>query len=196
MDNNNLSNVPVSELAQQVNAQSQANPAAPNVSPQTKPKNKKGLIFTIIGISLLVGVGVALFFILRKPAEETSNQSQEEVVEPNVVWQAPEDSLEPSNDYLVHHQEIIDNENASFDERLESKLSVANLYSVSGMYSEAESILDGIDRTELTSRQLFQVYSAYAYLYQHSGDETKYNAYNALVEEELGKYWDEEEAEE
>ena len=191
MDNSNASKIPVSELTPE-NIDSLKG-SAPVPREPNKLRNRNKIPFLIAGVVLLVGVGVGLYFIFRpNNNQETPAQEEEETVDTEVIWQAPEGSEDPAGDYVAHQQEIIESTEATDDEKLTAQLSTANLYSVLDRFDEAQAVLDAISRDGLTHRQLFNLYSAYVYLYQHNGDETSELKYSALVEEVLGQLWDDE----
>ncbi|MBR5389206.1 hypothetical protein IK146_01455 [Candidatus Saccharibacteria bacterium] len=194
MDNDNISKIPVSELTPENINSLKGGSGSTKPARKEKTTNKEAihhrLLLLIVGAILLIGVVVALYFIFRKPTVDTTVDDGEESTE--IVWAPSEGSEDPGQDYVNDKQSTIDNPDATTDEKLDAQLSIANLYSVTGAYEEAESLLNGINRDALTYRQLFNLYSAYAYLYEHSGDETAYDTYSNLVEDILKVYWDEE----
>lgn len=190
MDNDKLSQVPVSELTPE-NFNSLKS-GEPSHKIRQRPKNNK-LPLLIAGVVLLIGVGIALFFIFRKPADSPSENPNETAdAELEAIWAPTEGTEDPGAEYVAHHEETLNNPTATDDEKLEAKISIANHYTVTGRYDEAEALLGDINRDILTNRQLFNLYSSYAYLYSTKNDEAAYNTYSALVEEVLNSYWDEE----
>lgn len=184
-DNKTTNNTTISDLAAE---------AAKTNTPTEPKKGKKSQLPLIIAlIVILLGVGVALFFILRKPAPESNPEDQEEE-NSEIVWEAPEDSTDPAADYVNDNQSKIDNPDSTEGEKLDATLSIANLYSVTEKYDEAEALLNAVNRDNLTKLQLWYLYNAYAYLYEHKGDENAYNEYSALSEQTLSEHWDETEA--
>ena len=188
--NDTLSKVPVSELTPE-NLD-----ALKNKSGAPAPKREKNkLPLLIAGAILLVAVGVALYFIFRpspQDGEETSDpRTGDEAI---LLWEPDPESEDPSADYVNHHQETINNPDATADEKLDAELSIANLYTATERFAEAESLLNGIERAGLTHRQLFNLYSAYVYLYDHNGNTSAYEEYSNLVEDELNEFWDEAES--
>ena len=194
MDNNGkLANIPVSDLTRE-NLEAIKNGRVREHGPSEPVRRKKSnLLLIIVSIILVIGVAVALFFIFRKPADEPGKEDTGDTSAPvEVVWEPSPGSENPGDEYIAHHQETINNPDATSTEKLEAQLSIVNFYTVSEDYATAENLLNEIDRSSLTHRQLFNVYSAYAYLYSTKGDEAAYNEYSALVEEVLNEYWEEE----
>lgn len=194
MDNDNISKIPVSELTpENINSlKGGSGPTKPTRKEKTTNKEaiNHRLLLVIIGVILLIGIAVALYFIFRKPPVDTPTDGGEDSTE--IVWAPSEESEDPGQEYINDKQSTIDNPDATTDEKLDAQLSIANLYAVTGAYEEAEALLNGINRDALTYRQLFNLYSAYAYLYEHSGDETAYDKYSNLVDDILKVYWNEE----
>ena len=190
MDNTNLSHIPVSELTPENINSLKGNRKIPNPPRERDNRAPKNRILLIVGVILFVGVAVALFFIFRKPSE-----SQEPVDDGSdnteLVWKPDDDAEDPSADYVNHQQSVMDNPEATADEKLDAELKIANLYSATERYSEAEEILNKINRDTLTNRQLFSLYSAYANLYNYKGDEASRDEYDKLVNEVLVDFWDE-----
>ena len=195
--NNSIPNIPVSELTPENIDLIKSEASEPMEQPthEKKPKNKTNnhrLLLLIVGLILLIGVGIALYFILR-PAP-TSDTDAEESAE--IIWTPSADADNSGQEYINNKQATIDNAATTTDEKLKAELDIANLYSATNRYTEAETLLNSIARESLTHRQLFNLYSAYAYLYNHSGNETAYKEYSALVDQELDTYWGEEESSE
>lgn len=195
MDNDKISKIPVSELTPE-NINSLKKESGP-IKPARKEKNtnkdaaKHHLILIIVGAILLIGVAVALYFIFRQPSgDESTEKTDEEPVE--IVWAPSEDSADPAQEYINAQEATINSADATTDEKLDAQLQIVNLYAVTGQYEEGETILNSINRDSLTYRQLFNLYSAYAYLYEHSGNETAYKEYSDLINDVLDIYWDEE----
>lgn len=191
MDNDNLSKIPVSELTPE-NLNSLKGDQPPAKQPKPKPKRPQGtnrLPLLIAGIVLLIGVAVAIFFIFRQPAKPETPTNPETSDELEVVWEPSEDSVDPSQEYLEHHQSIVDSSDTTAEEKFDSLLSIANYYTVSGQYTEAEQILNGISREGLTFEEQFSLYSVYQYLYEQSGDSATAGEYAKLVDEALNAYW-------
>ncbi len=195
MDNNKISKIPVSELTPE-NINSLKKESGP-IKPARKEKNtneeaaKHHLILAIVGAILLIGVAAVLFFIFRQPStDKPTEQPEEEPAE--IVWAPSEDSKDPSREYIEAHEATINSADATDDEKLDAQLQIVNLYAVTGLYDEGEAMLNAIDRDSLSYRQLFNLYSAYAYLYEHSGNETAYKEYSELINNVLDIYWDEE----
>ena len=195
MDNDKISKIPVSELTPE-NINSLKKESGP-IKPARKEKNtnkdaaKHHLILIIVGAILLIGVAVALYFIFRQPSgDESTEKADEEPVE--IVWAPSEDSADPAQEYINAQEATINSADATTDEKLDAQLQIVNLYAVTGQYEEGETILNSINRDSLTYRQLFNLYSAYAYLYEHSGNETAYKEYSDLINDVLDIYWDEE----
>jgi hypothetical protein len=195
MDSNKkASNIPVSELTPEnietIKKESGIDKPVKIKTAADREGAQHRLILVIIATVLLVGVAVALYFIFRQPT--TDNQSSKEEEPTEINWQPSVNSTDPGQEYVKNHQATVDNPDATTDEKLDAQLSIANLYSVTNRYQEAESILNGINRDNLTHRQLFNLYSAYSYLYEHSGDETARKEYTTLTEEILSVCWPEE----
>lgn len=195
MDNNSkASKIPVSELTPEnietIKKESGIDKPVKIKTAADREGTQHRLILVIAAIILLIGVAVVLYFIFRQPT--TSNQPEEEEESTEISWQPSDNSADPGQEYVDNHQATIDNPDATTDEKLNAQLSIANLYSVTDRYQEAESILDAIGRDTLTHRQLFNLYSAYSYLYEHSGDETAHKKYATLTEEILSVCWPEE----
>ena len=198
MDNDNFSKIPVSELTKEHLDSLKSTPEGAAAAKAARPvrerrqSNRSRLPLFVAGAVLLIGIAVALYFIFR-PAPTPDGTDASDSADSEVIWAPAADSTDPSGDYISHQQSIINNSDATTDEKLEAQLSIANLYSVTERYGEAQTLLDSISRGSLTHRQLFNLYSAYAYLYEHSGDTAAYNEYSLLVEETLNAYWGEEE---
>jgi len=199
MDNNDLSKKPVSELTpENIDSLKGSAPAevrrkatkAPRHPSPSGEKNRLPLL--IAGIILLIGVAVALFFIFRKPADSPESTDSSDGDAAEIVWEPESDSEDPSQDYINHHQSIIDSPDATFEEKLDSQLSIANLYSSNGAFDKATDLLNSIDRSTLSHRQLFNLYGVYAYLYECMGDATSNQEYLDLARSELEKFWEEE----
>ena len=190
MDNDNLSKVPVSELTK-ANLDAMRRSSQPAETKSSK-KTKRGLVIAIVAVCV-VGLGVALFFLLRQSGSNPEpTDPNTEIPDSEIVWEPSEDAVDPGAEYTEHLQSVLDNPEATDDEKLQSEIQLANLDTVMDNFEAAEARLNAVDRTGLTYRQQFNLYRAYAYLYQHSGDKTKYNEYSMLVEEVLAKNWEEE----
>ncbi|MBR3319756.1 hypothetical protein IKG20_00380 [Candidatus Saccharibacteria bacterium] len=199
MDNKDISKIPVSELTAE-NIDSLKGSAPEEAKKQVERDSKRAskankassrLPLVIAGILLLIGIGVALYFIFRQsPSNSSPEQSAEEAGDAEVVWEPEAGSENPSDDYIKHHQEIIDNPESTSEEKLDSKLSIANQHSTLGSFDKAQSILDSIDRTALSHTQTFNLYSAYAYLYECKGDTALQQEYLDLGRAELEKFWE------
>lgn len=198
MDNNNLSKIPVSELTpENINslkgsAPAEARDKVAKASRGFKSNNKKNrLPLIIIGVILLIGVAVAIFFIFRKPADAPSDDSQDDD-SAEIIWEPEPDAENPSQDYIDHHQSTIDNPDATPEEKLDAKLSIANLYASNGEFEKANDVLSQINRSELNHQQMFNLYSVYAYLYECMGDTVNNQQYLDLARSELEKFWESE----
>lgn len=192
MDNDNLSKIPVSELTPENLNSLKGDQSAPIEKSRPRPKRPQGtsrLPLLIAGVVLIIGVGVALFFIFRKPAEPETPPAPEAGNELEVVWEPSENSEDPNQEYLDHHQSIIDSPDTTADEKFDSLLSIANLYTVEQRYEESEQILNGISREGLTINNQFRLYSVYQYLYEQSGDTAAAEEYAKLADEALNAYW-------
>lgn len=199
MDDNDLSKIPVSELTpENIDSLKGSAPAearrkaaqAPRHSKAEGGKNRLPLLIT--GIILLVGVAVALFFIFRKPADKPDTPADDSDDGVEVIWEPESGAEDPSQDYVNHHQSIIDDPNTTFEEKLDSKLSIANLYASNGEFNKANDALNAINRSELNHQQLFNLYGVYAYLYECMGDSVNNQQYLDLARSELEKFWEEE----
>ncbi len=195
MDNDKISKIPVSELTPE-NINSLKKESGP-IKPTRKEKytNKEAvkhhLILAVVGIILLIVVAIALFLIFRQPpADEPTEGSEEEPVK--IVWAPSENSKDPSREFIEAQETTINSADATDDEKLNAQLEIVYLYAVTGMYDEGEAMLNTINRDSLSYRQLFNLYSAYAYLYEHSGNEAAYKEYSELINGVLDTYWDEE----
>ena len=186
MDNRNLSKIPVSELT----------PAELDVlrGPESsRPKSHRlkphRIIFVIIAALLLIGLGIALYFLLQP---KRPNEPETEPSSPEVTWDISPAPYDPDIEYSTNLQSVLDNPDATPEEKLRSEIRLANVDVSKENFSSAESRLNAISRDNLTHRQLFNLYSAYAFLYEHSGNEAKHSEYSALVDEVLNQHWDEE----
>ncbi len=192
MNNDKLSKIPVSELTpENLNSlKKQGSVSLPGVI--KKRKDPKKLALLIAGILLSIGIGVALFFIFRKPAEvpDSTDQTHEEI-EP--VWQPSDESENPSAEYVDHQQSIIDDPSKTSTEKLKAELAIINHFVVLEDYAEAESRLDSIQREGRSNRELFYIYSGYCNLYKESGNKESSDKYEALLDEVLSRNWDDEE---
>lgn len=195
MDNDNLSKIPVSELTPENlktlrGDQEISEPTRPKPRSR-KPQGTNRLPLLIAGIVLLIGVGVALFFIFRKPAAEP-----EVVVDPEtgdeleVVWEPSENSEDPSQEFHDYHQTIIDNPESTPEDKFSSTLELANFYTVSGQFDESEALLNSISRDNLSTEQQFRLYSVYQYLYEQNGNSGAASEYARLVDEAMNAYWE------
>lgn len=192
MNEENLSNIPVSELVKRVDPaklQTELDKNNNSGAPR-KPKNRLPII--IGAIVLAIGIGVGLYFLLRKPATPTETEEPEQTAD--VVWEPDDDSTNAAGDFIDHQQQIVDNPDATDDEKIQALLETANLYTVMEKYDESLTVLDGINREGLSYRSLFGLYSAYAYLYEHKGDEAKRVEYETLGNELMASRWEDEEA--
>ena len=202
MDNNDLSKIPVSELTpENIDSLKGSTPAEVQhkaAEAPRRPKSSAGpkssrLPLLITGIILLIGIAVALFFIFRKPSDNPETPAEDaDGSSAEIVWEPESGSENPSQDYIDHHQSIIDNPDSTFEEKLDSRLSIANLYSSNNEFDKANEILNSINRTELNHHQMFNLYSVYAYLYECMGDTTNHQQYLDLARSELEKFWEEE----
>ena len=192
MDNDNLSKIPVSELTpENLNSLKggQTFKESPHKSNPQKPQGTSRLPLLIAGVVLLIGVGIALFFIFRKPAQDPeSPTSQEPTDELEVTWEPSEGSTNPSQEFHDHHQAIVDNPTATPEEKYTSTLEIANLYISTRRYDEAESVLNSISREDLTAEQQFRLYGVYRSLYVESGNTVAAEEYAKLVDEALNAY--------
>lgn len=197
MDNNDLSKIPVSELTpENIDSLKGAAPADVRRKAAKTPRRPEDgknnrLLLLIVGIVLLVGIAVALFFIFRKPSGSPDPAGGSDDGSAEVIWEPESGSENPSQDYINHHQSIIDDPDASFDDKLSSKLSIANLFSSNKEFDKASNVLNGINRSELNHRQTFNLYSAYAYLYECMNDSAANQEYLELARGELEKFWEE-----
>ena len=202
MDNNDLSKIPVSELTPEnidslkgsapSEAQHEATKAPHRPKSSTGSRSSR-LPLLIAGIVLLIGVAVALFFIFRKPSDDSETPAEDaDGGSAEIVWEPESGSENPSQDYIDHHQSIIDSPDSTFEEKLDSKLSIANLYSSNNQFDKANEVLSSINRTELNHHQMYNLYSVYAYLYECMGDATNNQEYLNLARSELEKFWEEE----
>ena len=192
MDNDNLSKIPVSELTpENLNSlkgdQVVEEPRKPKAR---KPQGNSRLPLLIAGAVLLIGIGVALFFIFRKPAEPETPTPQEPTDELEVVWSPSEGSTDPSQEFYEHHQAIVDSPETTPAEKFSSTLEIANLYTTTGHFDEAEALLNSVTRENLTLEDQFRLYSVYQYLYEQSGNPTAAEEYSKLVDEAMNKYWE------
>ena len=192
--NNDIPNVPVSELTpENINSikNESSEPDKPVHEEKPKDKNQKShLLLIIVGIILFIGVAVALYFIFRPSSSANGDSSNDTSSE--TIWAPSEDDDYPGQEFINERRATIDNPDATTNEKLQAQVDVANLYAVTGLYDEAEALLNTINRESLTHRQLFILYSAYAYLYEHSGNETARSEYSALLDQELDTNWGEE----
>lgn len=200
MDSNDLSKKPVSELTpENIDSLKGTTPEEIRRKAAKAPRQPKAagepsrLPLVIAGLVLLVGVAVALYFIFRKPTDVTDTPDDSGDSAATIIWEPESGSENPSQDYIDHHQSIIDNPESTFDEKLDSKLSIANLYSSNNEFDKASGILDAIDRTELNHRQMFNLYSVYAYLYECKNEADVNQQYLDLARSELEKLWEESE---
>ena len=192
MDNDNLSKIPVSELTPE-NLNSLKGDQVIEEPPKPKPKKPQGsnrLPLLIAGAALLVGIGIALFFIFRKPAEPETPTQEEPTDELEVVWSPSEGSTDPSQEFYEHHQSIINNPETTSGEKFTSTLEIANLYTATSHFAESEALLDSIPRDSLTTEEKFRLYSVYRYLYEQSGNSAAAEEYAKLVDEALNAYWE------
>lgn len=200
MDSNDLSKKPVSELTpenidslkdsapEEIRRKATKAPRQPRTSSEP---NRFPLI--IAGVVLLIGVAVALYFIFRKPADNPNTPADTDDSVATVIWEPESGSENPSQDYIDHHRSIIDNPESTLDEKLDSKLSIANLYSSNNEFDKATEILNAIDRAELDHRQMFNLYSVYAYFYECKNEPDMNQQYLDLARSELEKFWEESE---
>jgi len=188
MDNDKLSKIPVSELTpENLNSLKRRG----NVSlPESSNKKTNKLPLIIAGIVLLIGVGVALFFIFHKPTE-TPVPEEKAYEEPEPKWEPSEESEDPSGEYVDHQQSIIDNPTTTSTEKLDAEIAIVNHYVVLERYGDAEEKLNTIQREGRSNRELFRIYSAYCNLYMESGDEASLEKYQALLDEVLDADWGE-----
>jgi hypothetical protein len=196
MKYNDFSHVPVSELTKEQLDYLRAS----KKDSATSAKNDKGksrrssrLRLAIIGIFALATVVTIVLLLSNK--QQPESQPSEEANDAEVVWEPTDESNNPANEYAEHQQTVIEDSKTTPEEKLEAQLSIANLYSVTERYQDSQALLDSIDRTTLSHRGLFNLYSSYVYLYEHSGDQTAYDEYSKLVEDELSQFWDEETSE-
>ena len=192
-DNDKLSKIPVSDLTRE-NLEAIRNGERTESAP-AEPRRRKNSNLPLIAaaVILFIGVAVALFFILRKPAEPGEKPEEPTTdVDIEVVWEPSAGSEDPVGEYIAHQEEIINSSEATSTEKLEARLAIVNSYTVNEEYDTAEALLNEIDRTNLTHRQLFNLYSVYSYLYQQKGDTAAHDEYAALVEQVLSEYWEEE----
>ena len=148
-----------------------AGAAKTNTSENKKPNGLKAQLPIIIAIIiLLIGIGVALFFILRKPAETptSENEDDEDTV---IVWEPSEGSENPEGDYIADRQSVVSSPDSTDKEKFDALLEIANIYSATEKYD---------------------LYNAYVYLYEQKGDTANRDKYDDLSEEALFGYWDEE----
>ncbi len=167
-----------------------------NTPENKKPNSLKTKLPLIIAIViLLIGIGVALFFILRKPAEDPNAVEDEDDENTVIVYEPPEGSEDPGADYIIHHQSIVSSPDSTDEEKFDSLMSIANAYISSEELEEAESLLNDIDRESLTNRQRYDLYNRYVYLFETKGDTVSEEQYSNLAEEALFAVWEEEEPE-
>ena len=191
MDNDNLSKIPVSELTPE-NLNSLKGGQEPKESRISKPRRiqrNNRLPLLIAGIVLLIGVGVALFFIFRKPAEPENPTPQDPADELPVVWEPSENSEDPSQEFYDYHQGIINSPDATPEQKFNSTLEIANLYTTTRHYAESEAVLNGVSRETLTLEEQFRLYSVYKLLYEQSGNPSMAEEYSRLADEALDTYW-------
>ncbi len=187
MNDDNFSNIPVSELVKRVDpAKLQAELDKNNKKDSSKKSNTR-LFLIIGGIILAIGIGVGLYFLLRKPAPENTDASEEVS---DVVWEPDEDSTEPAQDFISDKQAIANDPDADTSDKVQAQIEIVNLYSVMEQFDEGLAILDSINREELAYSDLFSLYSAYSYLYEHSGDEAKKEEYDKKIDELFSTRWE------
>ncbi len=191
MDNDNLSKKPVSELTPE-NLNSLKGDQVfeePHKTKPCKPQGNNRLPLLIAGVVLLLGVGVALFFIFRKPAEPETPTSQEEPAdELEPTWKPSGETTDVTQEFYEHHQSIVDSSDTTHEEKFTSTLEIANLYTVSKRFSEAEALLNSIARESLTFEEQFRLYGVYQFLYEQSGDAATAEEYAKLADEAMNAY--------
>lgn len=188
-DNSNLTKVPISELTE-ANLEALKGPQTARTK-RSSHKSRQGLMIAIAAI-FVVGLGIVLYFLLR-PNNSQNPNGQSISTDPDIVWETRPDAVDPGAEYTQQLQATLEDPDSAPSEKLQSKIQLANLETAADDFSAAEARLNAIDRANLTHRQLFNLYNAYTYLYERSGDKVKHTEYAKLVEEILGQYWGEEE---
>ncbi|MBQ6320838.1 hypothetical protein IJI17_01275 [Candidatus Saccharibacteria bacterium] len=164
-------------------------PLTGDASSPKKPVNKK-LIIAIIAALVLVGAGLAVYFLVIKPNSSSSssqvNPEETSQIDPNtapaeieIVW--GEDETDSSGEaYVAYQESIVNGSGYSEAEKFTAILSLAN-YDISiERFAAAEERLLAINVSSLSTEDTYRYYSVLTHLYEQSGDTQKRDEYNAL----------------
>lgn len=164
-------------------------PLTSDTSSPKKPVNKK-LIIAIIAALVLVGAGLAVYFLVIKPNSSSSssqvNPEETSQIDPNtapaeieIVW--GEDETDSSGEaYVAYQESIVNGTGYSEAEKFTAILSLAN-YDISiERFAAAEERLLAINVSSLSTEDTYRYYSVLTHLYEQSGDTQKRDEYNAL----------------
>ena len=164
-------------------------PLTGDASSPKKPVNKK-LIIAFIAALVLVGAGLAVYFLVIKPNSSSSssqvNPEETSQIDPNtapaeieIVW--GEDETDSSGEaYVAYQESIVNGSGYSEAEKFTAILSLAN-YDISiERFAAAEERLLAINVSSLSTEDTYRYYSVLTHLYEQSGDTQKRDEYNAL----------------
>ena len=151
-------------------------------------------LMAVAAVIVAGGLGVGLYFLLRRPAETFDDENVSRETAPitlEVVEVKVDEERQPSQEYVAELQTKLDNPETSAEERFSAQISLANAETDAGHFAEVEAQLNVIERDGLTQRQLYTLYDAYTYLYKRAENEDKRAEYAELREKMLNEAWDE-----
>jgi len=133
---------------------------------KTPLPGKKKLLLAIAIVLVLVGGGIAGFFIYKNWRRSSENDTSVTITP---GYSTPEGSEDPAGDYLEHLKSETSKAKSGI-EKLSALAQEASQYISMGDASSAKELLDGIDEKSLkTYDEQYTYYNAYANLYAADG---------------------------
>lgn len=190
MNDDKLTKVPVSELTESDKAAFLDRHA--DMRKKKPSKKKPSPLLVILGVVILGGLGTGLYFLLRGSGGGEWHGVDDELKPIDLgvrVVQVDSAETTPSPEYVAELESVVNNAEASPEERRSAEIDLAISEIQIGKLTEAEARLDGINRDELGQRELYILYDAYSHLYEASGNDAKHDEYATLLDEITNKVW-------
>ena len=151
---------------------------APISSPRSGKKISKKALVIIVAVVAVILLGVGLFFVLRGNGEtETENPvTSEESSKPSYTLErdpetgerelfgTDENKNNSGEAFLEYQEQIVEAEDSTNEEVFDAKIATASYDIATGNFSEAETILNGINRDELSADEVSRLDSMFGYL--------------------------------
>ena len=156
MENNNIfsSSETVADLS-----------ATMNHTDAAHPKRKPVSLFIVLGVIILIGAGIATYFLLNRSSAPAVDEDG--VPLPETVYATPEGSEDAEGDYLKYLEKQKSSAKTP-DEALSVTIDEFNLKIMLEKFDEAADTLATVDESSLTDSGKYQLYSAYMRLYSES----------------------------